>query len=150
MLKNINNINEIKQKYRELTMLHHNEPTIIENLNKEYESLINNNKFENNDNLFMFHNNSDNSYNILDIINKTQNIDHFNKTSQLLNNPNLLNNQDLMFMAMNPKEEQELMNNFMNSLPDMLNIAFDMKKNIIINKIHKIKKIKNKIYFQIL
>ena len=120
MLKNINNINEIKQKYRELTMLHYNEPNTIDDLNKEYENLIN--KFENNDNSFMFHDNSSNGYNIFDIINKTQKNDHFNKTSQLLNNPNL------MFMTMNPQEEQELMNHMMNSLPDMLNVAFDMKK----------------------
>ena len=99
--------NLIKQEYRKMSMNLQNNPSELEKLNNEYQlfldSVINTNSANINSNLSNIFN------------------------SQLNNGQSLLEPK-IMFMTMDPNDEKELMNNMMNCMPDLLNVAFDMKK----------------------
>ena len=120
MLNNNQNINELKQQYRELSMIYQNDSNIINKLNNEYNDLI---------------------HNFSNIPTNNNNIEKLNHREQFMNKNlplNMMNMVDmnqipnLMYMPMNlpmnPEDEQEMMNIFMKSMPDLLNVAFDMKK----------------------
>ena len=84
-----------------------NNPSELEKLNNEYQSFLDN----------VINNNSSNiNSNLSNILN-----------SQISNGQSLLEPK-IMFMTMDPNDEKELMNNMMNCMPDLLNVAFDMKK----------------------
>ena len=103
--------NQIKQEYRKMTMSLQNNPNELDKLNNEYKTFLDN------------------------IINNTNSNTNSNLSNMFQSQLNDFNGQPLlepkiMFMSMDPNDEKELMNNMMNCMPDLLNVAFDMKKKI--------------------
>ena len=101
--------NQIKQEYRKMTMSLQNNPNELDKLNNEYKTFLDN------------------------IINNTNSNTNSNLSNMFQSQLNDFNGQPLlepkiMFMSMDPNDEKELMNNMMNCMPDLLNVAFDMKK----------------------
>ncbi len=114
------NPNEIKQEYRKLTMSLQDNPQQLELLNNEYNSIINNLSSTNNINQTKPNLSSLSNTNIMGINNPSSIMNTFNQSS--------MTEPKVMFIPMNPEDEMKLMTNMMNSMPDILNMAFDMKK----------------------
>lgn len=102
--------NEIKQQYRKLSMDYENDPQKLQQLNQEYESFING-----------------------DMIGQNLCIPNVNHQPNMMNTffpPAMLGHHEpnMMIVQMTPDEEAKMMKSMMQSMPDILNLAFDMKK----------------------
>lgn len=102
--------NEIKQQYRKLSMDYENDPQKLQQLNQEYESFVDG-----------------------EPVHQNMCVPNVNQQPNVMNtlfHQGMLGNHEpnMMIVQMSPDEEAKMMKSMMQSMPDILSLAFDMKK----------------------
>lgn len=122
------NPNEVKQQYRKLSMDFQNDPVKIESLNREYQNYIETPNQKQNNGLSQFKEQTHEAPVVTSSMPRVWN------NSQVMQGflpvyPNQqISEPQMMIFPINADDEAKMMKTMMNSMPDILNMAFDMKK----------------------